>query len=341
MGFTITCGLCGRQEKGMHPDCGCPERETAKNVQKKQWATILEAILEEDGGALYLYEKLITQDFEIFYMRTCLRSVASGEYEDHRKIVEVLSTEFDDVFDNHDWPGVENLNIEESIEKTRPVGIDDLEAEGPFDDTKFFPLDTRKYIFEQLSETTARFRRWRTSDDPDLIIPIHYLDEERENKADCGWEYSHATKDEEFWVCTMHKSVTNPFVAPKLPSNYHWELLPQEEEPIKCCLPPRPKETCTAPARKENVCSAHKSSMPTTYSPPNGYVFTLEECGRSRVPISENNEGAKCGVSIIKKGFLTKPLYCTAPANHQSQAGTWTCKMHTCRRSCDAGKVRK
>jgi hypothetical protein len=319
MSLVIKCKFCGSQEKYVRPNCECPEYELAKIVQKKRGANILEVFLEESDAGIYLYEKLQLPDKKFLFLRTCLKSMGSGEFEDRDKIVEVDGEEMQRAIieEARDWPGITDLRKGNEDEEES----DGEEGDGEKGDGICLPTS---YIFEHLTEATARFRPITSSDDQQLVIPLHYLEEERENKIDMGWSFSYFDETGEYWRCSVQLPTQDSFSV------------------SKCCLSPKPKEICTAPARKENVCSAHKSSMPTkTYPPPNGYVFTLEECGRSRVPISENNEGAKCGVSIIKKGFLTQPLYCTAPANHQSQAGTWTCKMHTCRRSCDAGKVRK
>jgi len=76
-----------------------------------------------------------------------------------------------------------------------------------------------------------------------------------------------------------------------------------------------------------------------TTPPPKNSVWTLEECGpRARVPLSEDPEGAVCGMSYVIHDHPGKKIYCTAAAPRESQAGQWSCSKHVCRASADPSK---
>jgi hypothetical protein len=240
MGWYITCELCGSEEKGMHPRCGCPERETATNIQMKKGATILEVFLQNDRHGLYLYEKLVN-DGIVFFLRTCLMSMGSGEYEDYRKIVKVTEEEMEEAVVCADWPGLTDLS-------------EDHEYAVEQDNEQDFEGDPRVYIFEHLSETTARFRPMTESDDKELAIPIRYLEEERENKASLGWDYSHVNEEGEYWTSSdfISKPLPNPFTC--LPdNNRNIDSTTTEDE---CCSFVMTPIVCTA-TRRENHCFSH------------------------------------------------------------------------------------
>lgn len=97
MGVYYTCEICGKSEKGMWP-CDCPEKETNRNIQRRIKCRILVAFQAFDGANWYLYEELKDNDNGIVHMRICLGG-ASGEYEDHWKIVIIDEYDFDEHHD--------------------------------------------------------------------------------------------------------------------------------------------------------------------------------------------------------------------------------------------------
>ena len=264
MGYHTTCSSCGATEKGYHPGCDCAEKETARNVQRKQGTTILEVFLEDDQSGLYLYERLRTSDFQVFCLRTCLRSMGSGEYEDLNKVVEISEEEMlDAIAEDSDWPGLTDLakdstsNEDEKSTSSRTYsGVDELDEEGAYDDEKdVLETDTRMYIFEELSDTKGRFRRSKLGDNHLLFIPVRYLEEERENKASMGWDYSTTTQEGEYWI-RPKSTLTNPFTSPM-----------EKDGTVcgyavtRCSLPTRPADVCTA-NKPRQTCTAHSVHTP-------------------------------------------------------------------------------
>ena len=57
------------------------------------------------------------------------------------------------------------------------------------------------YIFEYLTETTARFRPITDQDDQELVIPLHELQDEREHKENMGWTFDHSDPTGQYYVC--------------------------------------------------------------------------------------------------------------------------------------------
>lgn len=92
MGVYYTCDECGETAKGCWP-CDCPEKKTARNIQKRVGCTIVSAFQIYNGINWYLYEQLQNRVGLTLYMCTCLGG-GSGEYEDHHRIVQLNEESF-------------------------------------------------------------------------------------------------------------------------------------------------------------------------------------------------------------------------------------------------------
>lgn len=72
MGWYVTCSICGTEEKGARPACGCEERamraEMERVIAARTGATILESFLLTDAedGSMYFNEKLCAADGHLF-----------------------------------------------------------------------------------------------------------------------------------------------------------------------------------------------------------------------------------------------------------------------------------
>lgn len=93
MGVYYKCNICGAEEKGVRPACGCDKRKTKIQLAYREGARILETFILDDCVFAFLYEKLENREGAIFHMRLCI-SGPDDEYECHEKIACVDEREY-------------------------------------------------------------------------------------------------------------------------------------------------------------------------------------------------------------------------------------------------------
>jgi hypothetical protein len=94
MGWYVKCDYCGESEKYCSPDCNCMLINMAQTVQKRKNATVVDAFFHSDNFASHMYEKLSTENGEVFYTCFMLRNNSYEEGLFLQPIVETDKTNF-------------------------------------------------------------------------------------------------------------------------------------------------------------------------------------------------------------------------------------------------------
>lgn len=93
---------------------------------------------------------------------------------------------------------------------------------------------------------------------------------------------------------------------------------------------------CDFPFLLRDVCTVIFSLLPKYSPPPRDSAYRLRDCGYSRRPNSEENDGhlqVRCGVEFISAAMPGQVLFCTRSAVKNGVCGSWTCSAHSKRES--------